>query len=150
MTAADEAKGLPLKVAVFRLMIAVIVGREVYFLAADTASSLVRLIAGIVKTNNDALRYPIPHMVFHGYFILYGYVLDGLVAIPLAALIVLLLVAVARRDWQWVEVDEEDKPEVKKDKSCSYCGRLIPAAARRCAWCRSPQEPRAEAPADST
>jgi len=125
-----EPRRLSFNYTVFGVAAGVLLGRALYF-----------SVASVIGFGT----FPF-HMEFNGYVIHYGYVLDALGMLVLAAVVVVvvLLVAYARRRMQQAPVEAD-----VETCACPDCLSLIPATARRCAHCRSHVEPQA-APEDTS
>jgi len=139
-----ESRRLSFNEIVFELTAAVLVGRALYLLLFNSVDSvIVPFLRGLFSGQENELGYissgstPL-HTEFNGYFLFYELILDVLGTLLLAAVVVVLLVAYARREAQQapIEVDAEIR-------ACPECLSPIPAAARRCARCRAPVQPQA-------
>ena len=145
-----ESHRLSLKELVFELTAVVLVGRALYeLLFASVDSVIVPFLRGLFSTQQNMLGYidfgsmPL-YAEFNGYMVQYGHVLSVLGTLFLAAVVVVLLVAYARRG------NHHDNPAAHVGMStCPTCLSLIPAAARRCAYCRAHVQPQA-APGDTS
>lgn len=157
MRAARHAQQLQAKEVVFRLVVGIVVGRLLWQLAASIVDMALPLMHGIAGENSQYLGYlnlfppnyePL-HVQFRGYDLMYEGILAILAALVIGAVIAILLIAYAHREWPKGEAEGESEDGNDKWRACPQCLGLIPAAARRCARCRSQLGPRAGQPADS-
>ena len=116
------------------LAVAVVIGAAfgalVTKLVADFITPLIAAIAG--KRDFSALKFTVHNSTF-----LYGDFLNGLISFLLIAAVVYFFVVAP-----FSKLLERFKPapdEPAPTKECSECLSSIPAAARKCAFCTSPQ-----------
>jgi large conductance mechanosensitive channel len=147
-----EPDGLSLTGTVFALTTAVLVGKILYRLLFATVDSLIipflrglfggpeERVLGYVNFSSIPL-----HADFNGYALSYGPILSVLGTLMLAVVVVVLLIAYARREAQQADVGADVEMRV-----CPECISLIPATAHRCAYCRHQVQPQAEQGSAST
>ncbi|MGD0114811.1 MAG: hypothetical protein ABSC13_02250 [Dehalococcoidia bacterium] len=139
---------MPAKEKAFHLVFAIGVGLASYDLLYNFADfTVVPFFRGFFNgTDGPGLYLDLPLSVnFRGYPLVYSGALAALCMLVLGAAALLLLVWYSRHMQQ-----RASPPANVEECPCRECRSFIPAAAKRCHWCRSPQEPQAEAPADST
>jgi hypothetical protein len=149
MAAVQPAHRVSRKEVVFKLLLGFVLGRILWELSTGTVNITFPLMHGIVNEYHpEPLGYldlfapgPEPlHVNFRGYDIPYEYVLAGLAVLVVGAILSALAIAFARRHWPGPHSENEEQASVRW-RACPECLSLIPAAARRCAHCRSRVEP---------
>jgi large conductance mechanosensitive channel len=146
-----ESHHLSLSELVFELTAAVLIGMALYeLLFVSVESVIVPFLRGLFGEADPRFlgyvnpSFMSPYLEFNGYLLVYGRVLSVLGTFILAAVVVVLLVAYTRRGTQQAPVEAD-----VETRACPECLSLIPAAARRCAHCRSHVQPQA-APEDTS
>jgi large conductance mechanosensitive channel len=138
--------------SVFELLAAVLLGKALYyFLYATVDSAVIPFLLGLFRARETAyLGYlnlfgsrPTP-LEFNGYSLQIGRVFSVFGTLLLAALVVVVVVVYAR----WEEAKRRAVIGVEM-RTCPECLSLIPAAARRCAFCRTQVQPQAQ-PGDAS
>ena len=148
-----EPRRLSFNETIFELTAALLLGTALYFLLfACVESVIIPFVRGLLGEADQgggiviSYRNPSftpPYVKFNGYLLQYGHVLSVLGTLVLGAVVVILLVAYARRETQQAPVEEG-----AEIRACPECLSLIPAAARRCARCRAQVQPQT-APGDT-
>jgi large conductance mechanosensitive channel len=129
----------------FELTAAVLVGRALYaILHVSVQRFMIPFVHGLLGGSRDKiLGYsnlfggtPPFYAEFNGYALLYERVMGVLGTLILAAVVVVLLIAYARRGTQRADAELDVETRV-----CPECISLIPITARRCAYCRQQVQP---------
>jgi large conductance mechanosensitive channel len=147
-----DIRRLLLRGNVFALAIAVLVGTALFQLLLSIVEYLaIPFARGILDKSaepGEGFRqgfYNEPmYLRFNGYSLAWGIVLSVALTLALATLLVLFL----KRRLAFDDEDE-DEPEFEEEsdfRACPECLSLIPAAARRCAYCTAPVAPSAPEP----
>jgi large conductance mechanosensitive channel len=142
-----DIRHLILRGNVFALAIAVLAGTALFHLLYATVEYLaVPFVRGILdkRADPEAGFYNEPlYFTLNGYELAWGEVLTLTVTLTLAVLLILFL----RRRLTYADEEDDEETELEEEEDfrpCPECLSLIPAVARRCAYCTAPVEPLAQ------